>query len=80
MSIGPAFNIPMTFNGLGFNLYFYNLWTFQQCRMAEMNDAVDDSDDDADYSKMDMVRIFIKLYFYYVFLLYIFTKKYSDFQ
>ena len=25
--------------------------------MVEMNDAVDDSDDDADYTKMDMVCI-----------------------
>lgn len=29
--------------------------------MAEMNDAVDDSDDDADYSKMDMVTSYIIL-------------------
>lgn len=29
--------------------------------MVEMNDAVDDSDDDADYTKMDMVWPFIIL-------------------
>ena len=26
--------------------------------MTEMNDAIDDSDEEADYSKMDLVRLF----------------------
>lgn len=32
--------------------------------MTEMNDAIDDSDEEADYSKMDLVSFFVLFYFY----------------